>query len=87
MKKYKLNFGNLRLHNIVTDEGTFTRTPEASELDELEVRYKLADWLYLASTEGNISDKQYIRYGNYLDTIPLVGAYFGYLCAYALKGT
>ncbi len=87
MKKYKLNFHNLRLHNIVIGEGNFTRTPEASELDELEVRYRLADWLYLASTEGNISDKQYIRYGNYLDTIPLVGDYFRYWCAYGWKET
>jgi hypothetical protein len=82
MKKNKLNFETLRLHDIVTGKGDFTRTPEASELDELEVRYHLADWLYLASTEGSISDKQYIRYGSYLDTIPLVGDYFRYLCAY-----
>ncbi len=82
MKKYKLNFWNLRLHSIVNGEGNFTRTPEASELDELEVRYRLADWLYLASTEGNISDKQYIRYGNYLDTVSLVGDYFRCWCAY-----
>ena len=82
MKKNKLNFETLRLHNIVTGKGDFTRTPEASELDELEARYHLADWLYLASTVGSISDRQYIRYGNYLDTIPLVGDYFRYLCAY-----
>ncbi len=66
----------------MTGEGNFMRTPEASELDELEARYRLADWLYLASTEGNISDKQYIRYGKYLDTIPLVCDYFRFLCAY-----
>ena len=82
MKKNKLNFETLRLHTIVNREGNFTRTPEPSELDELEVRYRLADWLYEASTVGNISDKQYIRYGNYLDTVPLVGAYFRYWCAY-----
>ena len=82
MKKCKLNFQNLRLHNIVNGEGIFTRTPEGSELDELEARYRLADWLFWASTEGNISDKQYVRYGNYLDTIPLVGDYFRYWCAY-----
>ena len=82
MKTTKLNFGTLGPHNLVTSEGVFTRTPEPSELDELEARYHLADWLYLASTQGTISDKQYIRYGNYLDTIPLVGDYFRYWCAY-----
>ena len=82
MKTNKLNFGTLRLHNLVNCEGNFTRTPEPSELDELEVRYRLADWLYVASTDGSISDKQYIRYGDYLDTIPLVGDYFRYWCAY-----
>ncbi len=82
MKTNKLNFGTLRLHDLVTSEGNFTRTLVPSELDELEVRYRLADWLYVASTDGNISDKQYIRYGDYLDTIPLVGDYFRYWCAY-----
>ena len=55
MKKYKLNFENLRLHNILDGDGNFSRTPEASELDELEVRYRLADWLYQASTEGTLA--------------------------------
>ena len=82
MKKYKLNLETLRLHDIVNEEGHFTRTPEPSELDELEARYRLADWLYEASTIGYISDKQYIRYAKYLDTVPLVGAYFRYWCAY-----
>ncbi len=82
MKKYILKFQNSRLHTIVNGEGNFTRTPQPSELDELEVRYRLADWIYQASTMGHISDKQYIRYAKYLDTIPLVGAYFRYWCAY-----
>ena len=87
MKRFKLNCENLRLHNIVTGEGTFTRTPATSELDELEVRYRLADWLYQAATEGDISETQYLRYAKFLDTIPLVGDYFRYLCAYGWKET
>ena len=68
----------------MNEAGTFTRTPEASELDELEGLYALADWLFWVATKGKnrICDKQYIRYGNYLDTVPLVGEYFRYLCAY-----
>jgi hypothetical protein len=80
--KHKLSFERLRLHNLVNETGTFTRTPEASELDELEGLYVLADWLFHVSTKGTICDKQYIRYGTYLDTVPLVGEYFRYLCAY-----
>jgi hypothetical protein len=80
----KLSFERLRLHNLVNEAGAFTRTPEASELDELEGLYALADWLFWVATkeENKICDKQYIRYGNYLDTVPLVGEYFRYLCAF-----
>jgi hypothetical protein len=82
--KNKLSFKRLRLHNLVNETGTFTRTPEASELDELEGLYALADWLFWVATKekNNICDKQYNRYAKYLDTVPLVGEYFRYLCAY-----
>ncbi len=57
------------------------RTPEASEVGELNSRYRLADWLYSVSMHSQISGKQYLRNAEYLDTVPLVSDYFRLLCA------
>jgi hypothetical protein len=73
----KFSLEALRLHDLVNGVGDFTRTPEASELDELEGLYHLAYW-----ASGNAR-----RYGEYLLTVPLVGDYFRFLCAYGWKGT
>ena len=41
-----LTFKNLSILNLVdTSSGNYTRTPEGSELDELESMYLLTEWL------------------------------------------
>ena len=75
---------NLRIFNSLNSEGRVVRTPEVSEVGELDSRYRLADWLYCVSTQSRITDKQYIRHSKYLDTLPLVGDYFRFLCAKGL---
>ena len=79
--KEQITMKNLRIFNSLNPEGCVLRTPEASEVGELSSRYRLADWLYCVSTRSKISDKQYIRHANHLDTIPLVGDYYRFLCA------
>ena len=61
---------------------SYDNTPEGSEVDELEFANALADQLYLLACTDQIADKPYIRCANYLDTVPLVGDYFRYWCAY-----
>ncbi len=77
----KLTMKNLRIFNSMNSEGQVIRTPEASEVGELDSRYRLADWLYCVATQIKITDKQYIRHAKHLDSLPLVGDYFRFLCA------
>jgi hypothetical protein len=79
--KEKLTMKNLRIFNSVNPSGRVIRTPEASEMGELGSRYRLADWLYHVSAKNKISEKQYIRHADYLDTVPLVGDYYRLLCS------
>ena len=72
---------NLRIFNSVNPSGCVIRTPEVSEVGELSFRYRLADWLYHVSAKNKISEKQYIRHAEYLDSVPLVGDYYRLLCS------
>ena len=77
----KLTINNLRIFNSVNTTGQVIRTPEASEVCELDSRYHLADWLYHVSRKGKIKEKQYLWHTDYLDTLPLVGDYYRFLCS------
>jgi hypothetical protein len=70
-------FQSLRIFNLVDSRsGNFTRTPEGSEVDELESMYLLAEWLAWAQTNHLLTNKRYVELSCYLDTIPTVGEYF-----------
>ena len=76
-----LTFKNLKIFDIINKESnTFIRTPEPSELCELDSMYILADWLYYASKNNMVSQERYINLSNYLDTIPIIGKYHRNLC-------
>jgi hypothetical protein len=83
--KEKLTMKNLRILNSLNSSGLVIRTPEASEVAELDSSYRLADWLYRASVKNKIKEKPYIRHAEYLDTIPLVGPYYRLLCSNVLS--
>ena len=72
----KLTCKNLKLFDILNKQSnTFIRTPEPTELCELDSMMILADWLYSASRDNVISQERYINLTNYLDTIPSIGEY------------
>jgi hypothetical protein len=72
----KVTFKNLKLFDIINKQShTFIRTPEPSELCELDSMYILADWLYYAYCNNLVSQERYINLSNYLDTIPIIGKY------------
>ena len=72
-----LTFKNLKIFDIInTESHTFIRTPEPTEICELDSMYILADWLYYASQNNIVSQERYINLSNYLDTIPVIGLYF-----------
>ena len=79
--KEKLTMKNLRFFNHINSEGRIIRTPEGSEVGELASGFRLADWLNHVSKKGKISEKQYLRHATYLDSLPLVGAYYRLLCS------
>jgi hypothetical protein len=79
--KEKLTMKNLRIFNSMNSEGQVIRTPEPSEVGELNSKYRLANWLHCVASQNKITDKQYIRHADYLDSIPLVGDYFRFMCA------
>ncbi len=79
--KQKLTMKNLRIFNHLNSEGCVIRTPEPSEIGELDSRYRLAYWLYNAARENTVSKNQYIRHADYLDEVPLVSGYFRLLCS------
>lgn len=73
----KLTLKNLKLFdNINKDTNNFIRTPEPSEVCELDSMYLLADWLYWASQNNLVSQERYKNLSEYLNTIPTVGEYF-----------
>ena len=72
-----LTFKNLKIFDIINKESnTFIRTPEATELGELDSMYILADWLYDASLNNMVSQERYINLSRFLNTIPIIGIYF-----------
>jgi hypothetical protein len=72
----KLTFNNFKLFDIIIQQShTFIRTPEPTELCELDSMYILADWLYYAYCNNMVSQERYINLFNYLDTIPIIGKY------------
>jgi hypothetical protein len=72
----KLTVKNLKLFDIISQQShTFIRTPEPTELCELDSMYILADWLYYAYLNNMISQERYINLYTYLDTIPIIGKY------------
>ena len=73
----KLSLKNLKLFdNINKETNSFIRTPEPSEVCELDSMYLLADWLYWASQNNLVSQERYKNLSEYLNTIPSVGEYF-----------
>ena len=73
----KLTLKMFNLFDTINQEtNTFIRTPEPSEVCELESMYVLADWLYWASLNNLVSQERYINLSKYLNTIPTVGEYF-----------
>ena len=62
--------------NIVdTTSGNYTRTPEGSEVDELESMHLLVEWLAWAQTKQLLDNRRYLELSCYLNTIPTVGEY------------
>lgn len=72
-----LTFKNLKIFDIINKESdTIIRTPEPTELGELDSMYILADWLYDAHFNNIISQERYINLFKYLDTIPIINLYY-----------
>ena len=72
-----LTFNNLKIFDIINQESnTFIRTPEPTELGELDSMYILADWLYDASLNNMVSQERYINLSIFLNTIPIIDIYF-----------
>ena len=80
----KLTLQNLHIANTINNDGQFIRTPEPSEMceveHELKYMYLLADWLLWASKNHKITTKKYIAMAEYFDTLPTVGQYFRKIC-------
>jgi hypothetical protein len=73
---FTLTIKSLKLFDIINKQSnTFNRTPEPTEIGELESMYISADWLYYASLNSLVSQERYISLSNYLDTIPVNGKY------------
>jgi hypothetical protein len=78
---YKLTIQKLKLFDILNNpSNTFIRTPEPTEIGELESMYRLADWLCYASLNSLVSQEGCINLSNYFDTIPVIGKYHRHLC-------
>jgi hypothetical protein len=77
---YKLTLKNIQIAEKLNKVGRFIRTPEPSEVEEIEQElkslYHLADWVYWASKNNKINNKRYYAFANYFDTLPLIGEYF-----------
>ena len=76
----KLTLKNLKVFdNINKETNNFIRTPEPSEVCELDSMYLLADWLVWASQNNLINQERYTNLSNYLNTIPSVGEYLRFI--------
>ena len=72
-----LTFKNLKIFDIINKESdTIIRTPEPTEICELDSLYILADWLNDAHFNNIISQERYINLSKFLDTIPIVNLYY-----------
>ena len=72
-----LTFKNLKIFDIINKESdTIIRTPEPTELSEIEGLYILVDWLYDAHFNNIISQERYINLSKFLDTIPIINLYY-----------
>ena len=81
-----LTFKNLSLFNLVdTISGNYSRTPEGSEVDELESLYLLAEWSAWAQKNQHVDNKRYLELSCYLNNIPTVGEYLRSLSERGLK--
>ena len=85
MQDNTLTFKNLSILDLVNSQGTYTRTPEGSEVDELESMYLLVEWLTWAQKNHLLDDKRYLALSCYLNTIPTVGEYLRSLSERGLK--
>ena len=74
MKSY-LTVNDLRVLDLVNSQGACTRTPEGSEVDELESMYLLGDCVFWAGKHNLITNKIYDEWVRCLDNIPTVGEY------------
>ena len=75
MLKLTLKMFNL-FDTINQETTTFIRTPEPSEVCELDSMYSLADWLYWASQNNLLIQERYNSISEYLNTMPTVGESF-----------
>ena len=76
-----LLLNNLKLFDILNKASdTVIRTPEPSEPCELYSMYILADWLDDAPFNNMVSQEIYKQLSTYLDTIPVIGMYYGNRC-------
>ena len=81
-----LTFKNLSIFNLIDNaSGNYTRTPEGSELDELESMYLLVEWLAWAQKNQLVDNKRYRELSCYLNTLPTVGEYLRSLSERGLK--
>ena len=81
-----VTFKNLSMFNIVDNtNGKYTRTPEGSEVDELESMYLLVEWLAWAQKNQLLDNKRYLELSCYLNIIPTVGEYLRSLSERGLK--
>ena len=69
----KLTFKNLSVLDLVNSQGNYTRTPEGSEVDELELMYELAEWCFWAGRTNLVTKERYTNLANYFNIIPSVG--------------
>ena len=76
--RYKLTLRNIQILEKLHSNGQFIRTPEPSEVEEIEKdltsMYHMCNWLLWASINNKVSNKRYIEMATYFDTLPLVGA-------------
>ena len=73
MKENKLTFKNSSVLDLVNSQGNYTRTPEGSEVDELELMYELAEWCFWAGRNNFITKERYTNLVKYFNSIPSVG--------------
>ena len=62
----------------------YDKTPTISEIDDLEILYRMADDLFLESCNirlnKNLKHIEYIKKAEFLDLFPNVGNYYRNLC-------